>query len=136
MKQLSILLMAFSLALFSCEKDTDSQETLTGTYTGTFQRIHNGAAGPLSGVTLTFTTNGFSGGSDSSYYPAICKGTYSIEGNTVNFENSCVWPAHFDWTLILNGEYRIETNGDNLELRKYYNGTVQQEDVYKLVKQQ
>jgi hypothetical protein len=135
MKRLSVLLLIAGMALVSCRKDNRNDEYLTGTYKGTFQRFGPAVDGQLVNVTLKFDGNTFSGESEAQYYPAICSGKFTVAGNKANFENTCVWPAHFDWTLILNGEYEIIVNGNNLEIIRSYNGVVFYQDHYKLIKE-
>jgi hypothetical protein len=48
-------------------------------------------------------------------YPALCHGTYSIKGDTIDFVNECAWTAEFDWSLILAGDYVIKESGKTLE---------------------
>lgn len=136
MKRLSVLLLITSAALLSCKKDKNSDDqVLTGTYKGTFQRYGPAVDGQLVNVTLNFNGNTFSGESEAQYYPAICSGKFTVNANKANFENTCVWPAHFDWTLILTGEYDIKIDGNNLEIIRSYGGIVPHQDHYKLVKE-
>lgn len=91
-------------------------------YMGTFMR-----GGPLidplpSNVTLRFRDGVFEGTSDSQNYPAICNGTYKVKGDNINFRNKCVFPANFDWSFILAGDFELEQRGDSLMMRRSYEG--------------
>ena len=64
---------------------------------------------------ITFDDGTFNGGSDSVKYPAICEGTYTKVGlSSVEFANTCVWTADFDWSFILGGRYEIDYVEDEL----------------------
>ncbi len=110
------------LFAFSCDKST--KRITNGTYIGTFER--NGTQVPIQ---LTFTNGQFSGVSDSTNFPAICSGTYSVSGNTISFENGCGFLANFDHTLILWENWNYSWEDDVLTLTKT-NG-----DVYNLIRQ-
>ncbi|NVO84379.1 hypothetical protein [Hymenobacter terrestris] len=127
------VLLSFLLLLLlttSCKK-TEPSVIPEGTYIGTFQRLTS-AGGAISNVTITFSDGNWSGESQVQKYPALCSGTYTIKGNTINFENACPWTAEFDWTLILSGEYKLVSNGSKLEFTRDLGAD--SEDVYKLLK--
>jgi hypothetical protein len=127
-----ILLLLAGLIL-SCKKPGSTFSILDGTYTGTFQR-QTITSGHISNVTVTFSGNNWSGESQSAKYPALCNGTFEVNGtNDINFENACIWTAEFDWTLILSGNYNIRIAGNDIEITRDYNGSVK--DIYKLIKQ-
>lgn len=103
--------IAALLLLIACNKDessdiTNNNNTLSGRYIGSFHRTGM----DTTRVSLLFTDGRFEGSSDIMNYPAICGGTFSLQGNTINFADSCTWTANFDWTLILKGQYNIEGN--------------------------
>lgn len=83
-------------------------------------------------VTLTFSDQHFNGQSNMSRYPAICNGTFQLSGDSIQFNNACVFTADFDWTLILSGRYDIYTIEDQLIITRTYNNQVK--DVYNLRK--
>jgi hypothetical protein len=91
-----------------------------GVYVGTFQREAVWAESDTANITITFSSNTWTGSSDKNYYPALCKGTYTIVGDTIIFENQCFWPAHFDWSLILSGKYVIKSMGSTIEFYRDY----------------
>jgi len=100
--------------LVACKKDhtISSEDDISAAYGGTFQR----SGMQKSGVLLTLNAGTFTGSSSQDKYPAICRGSYTIDGSTITFIDSCNWTADFDWTLILNGTYNI-TMGNNRSLR-------------------
>jgi hypothetical protein len=131
-----IIPLSFMLiAIFSCskEKDKANNAPLNGRYSGTFKR-YNQAEDITANVSLFFLNNGWTGNSNLDHYPALSKGTWSInEQEAVIFDNTSTWTADFDWTLILDGIYILHRNDDSLVFTKSYgNGGV---DVYKLRKQ-
>lgn len=101
----------------SCGKDEAIQQTVIsdGIYKGTFQRQIVWAKTDTASITLTIEGNKWSGTSDLVKYPALCSGTYSIDGNTILFVNECIWTTEFDWTLILSGEYNLKIKGNTIE---------------------
>jgi hypothetical protein len=131
----SILLIA--LMFVSCEKVTCEKEydkSWEGIYQGTFQR-QTGGTGAISNVSITMAPDDFVGYSSEVKYPAICKGTFSVTGSKISFQNSCVWTADFDGTLILTGEYDLDVSGDSLVFHRDYNGVIFSRDIYRLKKQ-
>jgi len=88
-----ILTLILIITFFTncAEDDNGSQSEINGEYTGVFERN-----GQTTNVELNFTDGIYSGESESEKFPAICKGNYSISGNSIEFENTCVWTADFD----------------------------------------
>jgi hypothetical protein len=108
---------------------------IQGTYTGTFVRWL-GKDGAVSNVKITFSVDAFNGSRDSSNYLAICNGSFTTSGDPdpVHFVNTCVFPANFDWTLILTGSYKLIQTGDSLYFRRVIGDLIYEEDVYSLRK--
>jgi len=104
------------LVLSSCESDqTLSLKIPDGTYSGTFQRKHAFGIGEgTATVSITFSSNTWTGQSDKTNFPALCHGTYEIENNKIIFTNLCVFTADFDWSLILSGDYDLSLSSDSL----------------------
>jgi hypothetical protein len=124
LQRLSVILLAIvSITLAGCNNDFDPiSDGDNVTYMGIFFR-----GGPLidpfpSNVTLRFRDGVFEGTSTENNYPAICNGTYSVKGTKINFRNKCIFPANFDWGLILAGDFDYEQRGDSLFLRRGYEG--------------
>lgn len=125
-----IAILAITLVFAYCSKSQDS--TLgDGHYSGTFRRISNGQ-GDTAYVNLTIAGNSFEGTNGPNNYPSICKGTYSANGQEVDFKNQCFFTANFDWSLILSGKYEYRTPGDSLIIIRDYNGIFR--DEYRLVR--
>ena len=91
-----------------------------GIYEGTFQREIISSENETAKITLTFSSNKWSGTSEFAKYPALCHGTFTIVSNSIFFTNDCAWTAEFDWSLILSGEYSISKNGENIEFTRDY----------------
>ena len=132
------LLFALVLTCLSgCDKDTHNYPKVPdGIYVGTFQRELSWYENDTANITMTFSSNTWSGYSDKIKYPALCKGTYSIEGDTIIFENQCVWTAEFDWGLILSGKYVIKSIGSTIEFYRDYRSATsgKSSDRYKIKK--
>jgi len=110
----TILLILSLIFLISCDKDEQTDRKLPyGVYIGTFQRELVWSDSDTANITMTITSNQWSGTSDIEKYPALCNGTYSIVGDTIIFENECVWTADFAWNLILVGKYVLKETGIN-----------------------
>ena len=119
MKNPLIVMIALLLGLSSCEKTKNTSTAIPdGTYFGTFQRTGPGADGQIANVSLTFHSGVWFGESDLANYPALCRGTYEVEGNKLIIKDDCLWTAQFDWSFILNGEYSIEMDSDSLIFSK------------------
>ena len=99
------------LVVLGCNDDETSAvpPVLEGTYEGTFERDDM-----RSDVTLTLENGEFSGSSNKDRFPAICNGTYTQQDGQATFADVCVWTADFDWTLILSGEWDVQTTTDAL----------------------
>jgi hypothetical protein len=118
------------LVLISCRKENEQEPLLSGTYTGTFQRLVSGN-GDTSNVSLTFNINSWSGVSEFIKYPGLCGGSFKIfNSDSIVFENTCVWTADFDGTLILHGSYKLFANHDSVIILKDYGFS--KIDLYKL----
>jgi hypothetical protein len=118
-----ILLATASITLASCSNAFDPiSDGDNVTYMGTFFR-----GGPLidpspANVTLRFKDGKFEGTSSETNYPAICNGTYKVKGSTISFLNECFFPANFDWSFIVAGDFEYELKGDSLKMRRSYEG--------------
>lgn len=108
-----LLLTLLSILSLSNGCSPTDQEHLEGTYTGTFERN-----GVISNVEIRLENGLWSGISDLGYFPALCNGSYSIRGNSINFENHCAWTANFDHSLILAEDWTFNLNGNTLVLSR------------------
>lgn len=127
-----ILLVLSSIVLFSCQKDDKENDTLSldGSYAGTFHRTGMDSAT----VQIDFENNRFEGFSERPHYPAICAGTFSMEGSSIVFSDTCSWTADFDWTLILNGKFALDVSGDVLKLTKTNNALIDEYTLRRIVR--
>ncbi len=111
MKAKILVIIIGLISILSCNNDDESQGTIEGQYTGTFQR-----GVKKSNVELTLDSTGFSGESDVVKFPAICNGNYSFSDSTIQFKNQCAWTAEFDWSLILSDTWNFRFKNDVLTL--------------------
>ena len=120
------------MMLSSCEKEEGFDfRLIEGTYVGTFHRSSPTTKWDGSSVALVFENGAFSGSSSSPKYPAICEGTYTITGtHGIDFTETCVWTADFDWSFILSGRYDVNYVGDELIISRSYGD--QTYDTYRL----
>lgn len=124
--------------MVGCSKDERLAVKINdGNYIGTFQRVPVWSSGKTANITMTFSSNHWSGSSDIVKYPALCNGTYSIVGDTILFENECAWTAEFDWSLILSGKYVIKQSGGTIEFSRDYRSATTDTwiDKYKIKRQ-
>ena len=116
MRYLLPALLCFALLATACKKTNPVIPTLDGTYTGTFQR-QQGGGGQISQVRLTFSGNQWTGASQYSKYPALCRGTYTTSAlHKITFTNACFWTADFDWSLILSHQYELRVAGNDVQM--------------------
>jgi hypothetical protein len=130
-----IMLIVLVIGLSGCEKSkTENKVFPDGTYIGTFQRTINAGDEQISNVVLTFYDGKWSGQTDILYYPALCHGLFTIENNKIEFTNECAWPANFDWSLILSGEFDYTYNDSSLVIQKSYTNSenIVTKDIYTL----
>lgn len=110
--------------LISCENQSELAltELTLGTYKGHFTMSTQYAKYAPSKITLIFTTNGFLGEVDFNNNRAVCKGTYKITGQEIEFFNTCSETDEFYWTYVLNGKFELSVDAGQLEMRRYLNG--------------
>jgi hypothetical protein len=135
MKKLIFIFLIVIISITSCDK-SHNDKIPDGVYTGTFQRQLAFGGGDTANVTLTFSSNTWTGQSDITKYPALCHGTYSIDKQKIIFTNDCSWTDEFDGTLILGGEYTLSLNGNQLGFIRDYRGPSSDTyvDIYNLTK--
>lgn len=116
--------LCFILLLFGgCHNSEEDVFIEKSDYTGTFLRIIPDADAVESPVTLQLSNGFFTGQADSLHYPAICEGTYTVEGSQITFSNGCLWTADFDWSFILSGTFTVEENpNETLLIQELSNG--------------
>ncbi len=106
----ALILCVLWMALPACNEEEENIQLDESSLSGTFVRLSPDSEGVESPVLLNLSNGQYTGQADSLYYPAICEGTYSIEGRRITFTNECGWTANFDWTYILQGTYIVEEN--------------------------
>ena len=129
MKFFIFIKLVVLLTLFGCSKNDEVQlqVILKGDYSGTFKRTNSVTGWTCSShVTLSITDTTFVGTSDQQYFPAIGSGKFEKTGMELNFINEGVWPAHFDWSLILSDKWRFEITYNQLKIWKE-NGNITDE---------
>lgn len=106
-----LLSILFASLLFACKKsNNDNSNELRGQYMGTFNRTGMDTAQ----VSIHFEDDGRFGGSGGPFnYPSICGGYVQQNGNNLVVDDTCIWTANFDWTLIFDGSYTITATGGN-----------------------
>jgi hypothetical protein len=137
MRRLIESFFVIALIGIACERDHVYPDIIPdGLYSGTFQRQLAFGGGDISNISITFSSNTWTGQSDRSKYPALCQGTYRLDKGKIVFTNGCVWTAEFDWTLILGGEYVLTIDGNQLKFIRDYRGPSNDSyvDVYALTK--
>jgi hypothetical protein len=130
MKWLLFILSGILLFL-ACDKTEDGELSLNGRYLGSFNRTGMDTVQ----VSVLFRDNYFEGQSDRTNYPAICRGSFQTDDNTITFTDSCAWTANFDWSLILSGTYNASLIDGTLRIWKN-NGAVTDEYVLRPVMRQ
>lgn len=108
---LGTLIIAFAIA--SCTKTaiekTANRSISEGMYKGTFQRL--GTNKGEADVTITFDKETFTGENRFPKYPAICKGRYSINGDTATFETFVHGPQILTGVIFLEVSIRFRSAG-------------------------
>ena len=138
MKIKEIVLIIGLLFFVNCSKNEQIEKILPdGIYTGTFQRVLVWSDNNIANISITISSNKWTGTSSIVKYPALCSGTYFIEGDSITFVNECVWTAEFDWSLILGGKYHFKKDGNVIEFTKDYRSETADTffDKYEIIKQ-
>jgi hypothetical protein len=115
-----LLSYVLGMILISCDKGEDPFPKSGETFKGSFTRYESKKDPVSANVQLRFKNGKFEGGSDQVNFPAICEGTYRLKGEMLNFRNSCMFPANFDWSLILVGDFDYERKSDSLIISRSY----------------
>jgi hypothetical protein len=129
MKKLLTLFLIFSLALGCNSENILLTDLPNGTYIGVFHRVASNIKTRQAEISIQLNNGTFEGTSNIPNYPAICSGTYNVDGDEVTFENACAFTADFDWTYILSGTFKVSLHDKELLLVKDYN-TNGQYDIY------
>jgi hypothetical protein len=124
LRKMTILLI--SLVLNACNSnDDDLNQYLNGNYIGIFTVEYIDGTIFTNDVTITFSGknnyNSSGDGNNNDFYPAGGNGAYEKREATIKFDDTNIWLAHFDWNLILNGEYNYSIDGNYLIISAYKN---------------
>jgi hypothetical protein len=133
--RVSIFFAILVVSITGCSyEDIPAGSIKPGVYKGSYARTSIYGRYVSSSVTLTITGNQFRGESSVEKYPAICNGTYSVSnsGSEVSFRNACFFTAEFDWSLILNGTFKLKVDSRDLEISRTSGITT---DIYRLTLQ-
>lgn len=125
MKKLVILLVVavFGAASSACTETEKQSNLLTdGIYSGTFTVEYDSGQSYSNPVSITISGGNYSCSNGENHIPAGGQGTFSISGSKITFQDTLLWTADFDWNLILNGEYTIAFDGDEIEISALKNG--------------
>ena len=118
MKNTFYLSLFFCLALISCSDNAVSPKMLEGSYEGIFIMTCTDCTPQSTDVVLDFDNSQFTGSSNSRNLPAIGTGAFSIKENNIQFTNASFWTADFDWSLILDGNYKCTFKEETLQLER------------------
>ncbi len=115
-----IVIVIFALASLSCEDDISKLpvESLSGSYSGIFGKAHPQIKYKASDVSLTFEGNIFYGQGEFIDYPSICRGSFSISGDSIVFVDSCARTADRVWENILSGSFHLEQKGEEIRFSR------------------
>ena len=104
-----ILATLIIVVISSCISRSTNKTSIAqqGVFKGQFVRSSPLARYAPSNVTITFDVDAFSGESDQVNYPAICHGTFQINGKEIEFKNDCMVTADFDWSYILKDKFEF-----------------------------
>jgi len=123
MNRLLLIIGTIIMTNIGCESKHSAPDKIPdGMYTGTFQRQHPFGGGEIAQITITFTSNTWTGQSSFQKYPALCHGTYKLDNQKITFTNDCIWTAEFDHSLILSGEFEFELINNKLTIIRRFLG--------------
>lgn len=134
MRYLFTLACVLTCLLSACKKSEGlTVYVLDGNYKGTYQKLGPTYQMPQTGnVMLNFSSNKWSGSGDTNGYPNLCNGTFEVKGSVVSFKNACAWAAVVTPGDILDGDFTMTKDGDEITLTQTRGNA---SNVYKLTKQ-
>jgi hypothetical protein len=103
------------LTFTACKKDKATPVSLTGAYTGKLYSTSTGVAQADAKLVIADKTYN---ASLNTPFAAGSRGSYVVNDKEINFTDSLVHTANFDWGLLLNGKYTSAIKGDSLILVK------------------
>ncbi len=112
MKTKTLILIGLLITAFSCSNDDNNEVNIDGLYVGTFERNNM-----ISNVEINLNSGNFSGDSDRTNFPAIYFGNFSVQKNSLNFDNEqLIITTEFDPNLILDGQWNYEFENNTLTM--------------------
>ncbi len=106
------------IGINSCNDDDNVTQNFNGNYSGFFTVEYSNGTTHSNPVTVNFselnTYHSSGNGNNNDFFPAGGNGTYEIKDSKITFSDTNIWLAHFDWNLILNGEYDYLINDNQL----------------------
>ncbi len=112
MKTKTLILIWLLITAFACNNDENPEINMDGLYVGTFERNDI-----ISKVEINLNNGEFSGQSDRINFPAIYYGNFSIQRNSVNFDNKqLIITTEFDPNLILHGLWNYKFDNHTLTM--------------------
>lgn len=120
----NLLIVTMLFFCLSCEEETTqvAQTDIFASYSGTFTvKYKNGESYSNDVQVHLLEDNSYSSsgnGNQDDFYPAGGSGSFRLENGEIQFSDSNAWLAHFDWNLILAGDYEFTAEGEKLTLLK------------------
>jgi len=126
MKNQFIAFALFVCLISSCKKTTSRALIPNGNYSGVLEVSSSAYKMPFTyPIAITFENETYKISPDPARKDGGGSGTYVFDGTIGNFNDVNVWKTDFDSNLILNGEYEIQSNGNNLVLIKRFKASTQ-----------
>jgi hypothetical protein len=116
-----LIVLTWLLVFSGCESvsPTSPESLKPGEYLGTIAVTFNVGSDSAfvvqNGVTFTFNDSGwYTCRGENVLNPPAGGGSYKIEGDSLYLTDQAAHLAFFDWTLILNGAFHIQSRPDSL----------------------
>ncbi len=123
-RQFSLIIFFSIITLLGACSEKLNLVVIDGNYKGLFYYIPpNGTQVTKSEeeVTVNLNAKEYTSSGSTNRVPAGGTGKYTVlNNNEVQFNDERVWTADFDWSLILNGNYRYEIKKDSLILTRNF----------------
>ena len=112
MKPKILILIGILITTIACNNDDNTPINIDGRYVGTFERNEL-----ISNVEINFSSGDFSGESEMTNFPAIYYGNFSVQNNSLNFDNEqLIITTEFDPDLVLDGVWNYGIENDTLTM--------------------
>ena len=104
--------------MLSCNSNPTTTTITDGTFKGIFTVNYENGETVSNPVSITFSDGNYTCSSGPNRIPAGGSGTYKITDGVVTFNDENFWTADFDWGLILDGDYQLESKDGSIILSK------------------